>query len=239
MDAIWTAILVAGGTGSRMGGVLPKQFIALNDIPIIVHTIRKFRAVHPEMPIVVVMHAAYLGHWETLCEKLLSDTEKQHLYHCEGGRERLYSVLNGLNFLKTLFSPDREILVAVHDAVRPFTSPELIETCFETAGYYDSAVPCVPIKSSLRQIIHKGEEEYSIPVSRSDFLEVQTPQIFRLSVLWNCFMARTHDNYTDEASLYQEVSGNPVRVIKGEYYNIKITTPEDMMLGEIILKEGK
>ncbi|MBX7241556.1 MAG: 2-C-methyl-D-erythritol 4-phosphate cytidylyltransferase [Bacteroidia bacterium] len=233
-----TALLVAGGTGSRMGGVLPKQFMLLNHLPVLVLTIRRFRLVQKDMPIVIVMHEAYLSHWESLAGQYLSEEERENLYVCNGGKERIHSVYKGLLFLKENILGNLNALVAIHDAVRPFVSTAVIEECFEKALEYEAAIPCLPVKFSLRRIIPVENGETTQPVSRAEYMEVQTPQTFTFSALWDCFEERKHDDYTDDASLFQEVSGKNIAIVKGDYHNIKITTPEDMLLGEIILKEG-
>lgn len=233
-----TALLVAGGTGSRMGGVLPKQFMLLNYLPILVLTIRRFRFVQEDMPIVIVMHEAYLDHWEQLAQQYLSEKEKENLYVCKGGKERIHSVYKGLSFLKENILGNHNALVAIHDAVRPFVNAAIIQECFEKALEFGAAAPCLPVKFSLRKIVTNEYGESTVPVPRAEYMEVQTPQTFLFSALWDCFEERKHDDYTDDASLFQDVSGKNIAIVRGDYHNIKVTTPEDMLLGEIILREG-
>ena len=232
----YSALLVAGGIGTRMGTTIPKQFLLLNEIPVLAHTIRQFWQAKKGMSIVVVMHSGCLEDWETLKNQYFTAEEKENLFVCKGGETRIHSVYNGLLFLKENIVQSEAHYVAIHDAVRPFATKELISNCFETAVAFDSAVPCVPVKSSLRKIEIENGKTTSYPVKREEYLAVQTPQTFRFSALWNCFLERTHDNYTDDASLYQEITGLSVAIVTGEYENIKITTPEDLLLGERILK---
>lgn len=223
-----TAIIVAGGTGTRMGGNIPKQFLPLKGgAPIIITTLRKFWAANGRTEIVLVLHPDYFPEWEKIAAKHLLTVEKKHIRLCEGGSERIFSVENGLNCLKTFMGDKKNVLVAVHDAVRPFVSVEIIQKTFQIAEKQGAAVPCVAVKSSLRKIV-SWEKMETEAVDRADYLEVQTPQVFLLDELKECFDKREFDDFTDEASLYEEVSGKKVAVVEGSYENIKITTPEDV-----------
>lgn len=226
-------ILVAGGSGKRMGGELPKQFLTLAGIPILVHSLRAFWAYEPEMHIVLVMNKDYFELWSEISETYLRADERAKLHLCAGGKERINSVEAGIKLVAGLAANDsKESLVAIHDAVRPLASPRLIGACFEAAASAGAAIPVVPVKASLRRLLPSGGSEV---VPRSDIVEVQTPQCFQLSVIANCLSLRPDDSFTDEASLYQFISGNSPYLVQGDYQNLKITTPEDMLMAETFL----
>lgn len=222
-----TAIIVAGGTGTRMGGETPKQFLPLKGAPIIIHTLRKFWAANGKTEIVLVLHPDYFAEWDRIASKYLLTVEKKHIHLCEGGSERIFSVENGLNFLQGFLKDKKNVLVAVHDAVRPFVAVEIIQKAFQIAQKQGAAIPCVAVKASIRKIV-SWENMETEAVDRADYLEVQTPQVFLFEELKDSFDKREFDDFTDEASLYEEVSGKKVAIIEGSYDNIKITTPADL-----------
>lgn len=212
------AIIVAGGSGSRMKSDVPKQFLLLNGKPILQHTIERFLAVSLPIRIILVLPARDLPIWERLCE--------QHHFHpagiqtVVGGKTRFQSVRNGLNSIQA-----EQGLVAVHDGVRPFVSPEIIQTGFETAARTGSAVACVPVKDSVRVI---GPDGGSQAVDRSLYRLVQTPQTFRLELFRKAFQTDEQPFFTDCASV-MEHAGFAITLIEGAYENIKITTPDDLV----------
>ncbi len=212
------AIIVAGGSGSRMKSDVPKQFLLLTGKPILQHTIERFLAVSFPIQIILVLPARDLPVWERLCE--------EHSFHPTGiqtvigGNTRFQSVRNGLNAIRV-----EQGLVAVHDGVRPFVSPEIIQTGFETAARTGSAVACVPVKDSVRVI---GSGGVSQAVDRSLYRLVQTPQTFRLDLFRQAFQTDEQPFFTDCASV-MEHAGFPITLIDGSYENIKITTPDDLV----------
>ncbi|MEM9984785.1 MAG: 2-C-methyl-D-erythritol 4-phosphate cytidylyltransferase, partial [Bacteroidota bacterium] len=151
---------------------------------------------------------------------------------CPGGETRSDSVQAGLEMMATQVKTLPEYGVAIHDGVRPFVLPEMIRQAFETAEDKGASVACVPVKFSLRQRL---SEEQSQPVDRVHFFEVQTPQTFRLDQILECYRLRPTGTFTDDASLYQ-LNGGQVSICEGSYDNIKLTTPEDLAIGEAILK---
>lgn len=228
------AIIVAGGTGTRMGGNLPKQFLLLQDIPILIHTLRCFWRLNAEMKIVVVMHASFLADWEEMKQNYLTEQEQKQVFDCNGGKERVNSVQNGMEKLQTLFSETQNLFVAIHDAVRPFVSKELIDSTFQSAYSQLAAIPCVPVKASLRKV--NQQTQHSQPVPRAEYWEVQTPQVLHFETYKQCLENRNTDDFTDDASLFQILTQKEPGIVMGEYTNIKITTPEDMWVGEQILR---
>lgn len=209
------AIIVAGGSGSRMNSEVPKQFLLLNGKPILQHTIERF-LISPAPPhLILVLPARDRLTWEILCQQhnLYPDIQT-----VDGGETRFQSVRNGLQAIQS-----KEGLVAVHDGVRPFVSAEIIRNSYETAARTGSAVACVPVKDSVRQISPDG----STALDRSTLRLIQTPQTFDLSQFRRAFQAAEQPFFTDCASV-MEYAGFPITLIDGSYENIKITTPDDL-----------
>ncbi|MVM28772.1 2-C-methyl-D-erythritol 4-phosphate cytidylyltransferase [Spirosoma sp. HMF4905] len=211
------AIIVAGGSGSRMKSDVPKQFLLLNGKPILQHTIERFLEVVPAPQLILVLPTKDQSIWETLCER--------HNFHpsiqiANGGSTRFQSVRNGLAIIEK-----SDGLVAVHDGVRPFISPEIIQNSFDTAARTGSAVTCVPVKDSVRVV---GADGVSKAVDRSQYRLVQTPQTFQLTAFRQAFQTEEQAFFTDCASV-MEYAGFPITLIEGSYENIKITTPEDLV----------
>jgi len=225
------AIIVAGGTGTRMGGGMPKQFLPLAGKPVMVRTLERFLRHDAAMPIVVVMHEGAIARWDVLCQEWFSATDRARVRTCAGGQERSDSVHNGLNTLAGLLPPKAPALVAIHDAVRPFVTEAMLAQAFGAAEQRGSAICCVPVKTSLRISLGDGSSQ---AVDRTRYWEVQTPQIFDFAALVDVYVRRPHNAFTDDASLY-EAFGHSVHLCAGSYDNIKLTTPEDMFVGERIL----
>lgn len=210
------AIIVAGGSGSRMKSDVPKQFLLLGGKSILQRTVEQFLAVLPASHIRLVLPARDQLIWTSLCD--------QHNFHCDvqlvtGGATRFQSVRNGLNAVSAA-----EGLVAVHDGVRPFITPDIINHSFETAARTGSAVTCVPVKDSVRLVSSDGSSQ---AVDRSQYRLVQTPQTFRLDLFRQAFTVDEQPFFTDCASV-MEHAGFPITLIEGSYENIKITTPDDL-----------
>lgn len=217
------AIIVAGGSGSRMKSDLPKQFLLLNNKPILQHTIEQFMAFSPTLRIILVLPARDMETWTRLCDKhnFYPPVETIH-----GGGTRFQSVRNGLKRIAA-----KEGLVAVHDGVRPFVTPDIIQRSFETATQTGAAVTAVAVKDSVRQIQPDGS---SRAVDRSQYQLIQTPQTFRLDLFRQAFEVEEQPFFTDCASVV-EYAGFPVTLIEGSYRNVKITTPEDLAWGNSLL----
>lgn len=213
------AIIVAGGSGSRMKSDVPKQFLLLNSKPILQHTLERFLDFSPALRIILVLPARDLETWTRLCDK--------HNFYppvetVNGGGTRFQSVRNGLKRISA-----KEGLVAVHDGVRPFVTTDIIQNSFETAARTGAAVTAVAVKDSVRLVQPDGSSQ---AVDRSQYQLVQTPQTFRLDLLRQAFLAEEQPFFTDCASVV-EYAGFPVTLIEGSYQNVKITTPEDLMWG--------
>jgi 2-C-methyl-D-erythritol 4-phosphate cytidylyltransferase len=219
-------IFVAGGTGTRMGRALPKQFLTLNNTPILIHTLRNFRAFNPFFEMVVVMHHDYISFWKDLC--LQFENVPAHTV-VAGGEERFHSVKNGLNALSESVNS-----VAVHDAVRPLVSHETLARCFEALNEKAAVVPAIPINDSIREV--HGAENKS--VDRSLFKRIQTPQCFHATVLKEAYNQPFCPLFTDDASVV-EANGHSVFLVEGNLENIKITSPIDLIVGEALTANTK
>jgi len=233
---IKTAVIVAGGSGKRMGNDLPKQFLPLLGCPILVHTLQAFWRYDSNMEIALVLPTTSWAYWNNISERWLTKRQQDMLYLCEGGLLRMDSVYNGLQYLSTRYTDKKDATwVAIHDGVRPFATPELLEQAYNIAFQKGASVACVPVKASLRKYVDPAQSE---AVDRSQFLEVQTPQTFRLDQILAAFSSQQNITFTDDASLF-EAAGNKVAVSPGSYDNIKITTPEDLELGAQIYRRLK
>ena len=215
-------IIVAGGSGKRMGGSLPKQFSIIGGKPILAHTINAFRKALPASRILVVLPADYIEFWKNLASRF--EVAKHTVV--EGGKERFYSVKNGIEALS-----DAVDLIAVQDGVRPFASKEMILRTVACAAQNGSAIPVVKAVDSYRAV--DGEESHI--VDRTPLRIVQTPQIFAAPVLRAAYDTLFSAEFTDDASVV-EASGEKVSLCEGDYLNIKITTPNDLALANAIIE---
>ncbi|WP_109674923.1 2-C-methyl-D-erythritol 4-phosphate cytidylyltransferase [Dyadobacter jejuensis] len=216
------AIIVAGGSGSRMKSDLPKQFIEVNGLPILMHTLRAFRAYSPSLQIIVVLPASQMLYWKSLC--LSHGFIIEHSL-VEGGDTRFHSVQNGLNSIT-----DTAGLVTVHDGVRPVIDPQIIALGFREALSQGSAVTSVPLKDSIRHVDPDGNQA----LDRTAFRLVQTPQTFHLERMRHAFTMGYQPQFTDCASVLEQ-AGFTIHLIEGSYQNIKITTPEDLEWAKVYL----
>ena len=215
-------VIVAGGSGSRMGAAVPKQFLRLGEEPILAHTVRKFRPYADH--IVVVLPADQRELWQELAEECgLVGTHTV----CEGGATRYDSVKNGLSALGEGCD-----LVAIHDGVRPLVSAAMIERGLECANSGGSAIPTVGAVDSFRIQTKEGLKV----IDRSLLRAVQTPQIFDMTLLRNAYRRDVEDSFTDDATVV-EASGATLCYYEGERSNIKITTPEDLVIAEAFVRE--
>jgi 2-C-methyl-D-erythritol 4-phosphate cytidylyltransferase len=223
------SILVAGGSGSRMGSAVPKQFLLLNDKPILVHTIERFLEL-TDNQIILVLPAAEIAYWtsEIITKKagtsLIGDLNRIKVV--EGGASRFQSVRNGLRAI-----PAEKGLVAIHDGVRPLVSLEIIKKSFEEALIHKAVVVSVLLKDSARVVDDNGGNK---AIDRSRIRLMQTPQTFDLELIKAAFVTEEQSFFTDDASVVEHY-GFPIKLIEGDYQNIKITTPEDLRIAEAFL----
>lgn len=216
------AVIVAGGSGIRMGSALPKQFILLNDKPVLWHTLNAFLHAYDDLKIILVLAKEHFAKGE----ELLSTMHEHRIQITEGGATRFHSVQNGLKLVK------EESVVFVHDGVRCLISKKLIERCYEQTLAKGNAVPAVASTDSIR--INEGERNYVMPRERVRM--IQTPQTFLSKIILPAFKQDYLEAFTDEATVV-EAANEKIFLIEGEYDNIKITRPADLLLAERILKE--
>ena len=217
------AIIVAGGKGLRMGGEIPKQFMELMGLPILMHTINRFREYSPELDIILVLPVDQQEYWHGLCRKHKFDVKVRI---ANGGDTRYQSVRNGL----AMIADNERGVVGVHDGVRPLLTVDLIERCFAGSRMYDMCIPVVPVVDTL---YHVGKGN----VQRADYRLVQTPQCFPLRVMRKAYNQPFSEAFTDDASVCSAFADSESH-IEGEPTNIKITRPVDMAFAEAILKGG-
>ncbi len=218
------AIIVAGGSGNRMGTSVPKQFLPVGGVPILMHTLTRFFEYSPAVQLILVLPQKDQSVWEKLCER---HHFQLPLKIVAGGATRFQSVKQGLAAIEAA-----EGLVAIHDGVRPFVPVHTIRESFEVAYQGNGAVAAVALKDSIRLVTPDGTNQ---SMDRTQFRLIQTPQTFRLPVIRKSFEQPEQSSFTDDASVV-ESDGNPVTLIEGSYQNIKITTPEDLVWAEAYLK---
>ncbi len=216
------AIIVAGGSGTRLGGDIPKQFRLINGIPMLACSLMRFHEADKETRIFLVLPAEHISYWESL------EISKQIPHTViAGGRERFHSVKNALNAIagdegRVTNAGEKEI-VSIHDAARPLVSALLINNTFKEAKRYGSAIPVTPVPYSLRE---KKDDKW-VATDRRNYRVVQTPQVFNLVNLLEAYEQEFSNFFTDDASVY-EAAGFEVNLVEGEEQNIKVTTSEDM-----------
>lgn len=213
-----------------MGTELPKQFLPLAGIPILVRTVKAYLTYHDSLYVSLVIPGPHHQRWQTYASQYLTPSEQARVWPCEGGSTRTASVFLGLNNLKARVQQAENCLVAIHDGVRPFITADLLNASYSLAAQKNAAVACVPVKASLRRKIDKHQSQ---AVDRSNYLEVQTPQTFRLDLILQAYADQAGGQFTDDASLF-EAAGFQVPISEGSYDNIKITTPEDLAIAEQI-----
>ncbi|MBA4850038.1 2-C-methyl-D-erythritol 4-phosphate cytidylyltransferase [Emticicia sp. BO119] len=220
------AVLVAGGSGNRMGSEVPKQFLLLNGKPILLHTIEQFAKI-AGIKIILVLPEKDIEYWYEITQQYSSASSiVSTVKIVKGGKSRFQSVKNGLKSV----APDS--IVAIHDGVRPLISIEIIEKSFNVANESGNAVTCVQLKDSIREIGEMGENK---AVERKKFRLMQTPQTFQSEIITKAFETIEQPFFTDCASVL-EFAGFSINLIEGSYENIKITTPEDLLIAEALLK---
>lgn len=215
-------IIVAGGSGRRMGATLPKQFMMLGNEPILSHSINRIHEALPAAEIVVVLPEEHIALWRNIAARF----DIAHHKITAGGTERFYSVENGLKELS-----DDVKIIAVHDAVRPLASKKLIIKLILEAEKSVAVIPVVAPVDSFRKI----EGDDSKIIDRSALRIVQTPQVFDATILRKAYEQDFSSTFTDDASVVEAI-GDKITLCEGERGNIKITTPEDMVIASALLE---
>lgn len=216
------ALIVAGGSGTRMGAEIPKQFLVVAGKPILMHTLSVFYELR--CSIVLVLPQSQFDYWNTLCKEFGFIVPHQLV---AGGDSRFHSVQNGLAII-----PD-DVLVAIHDGVRPCIGKEVIQAAYAKASVHGNAVTAVLPKDSIRVV----ENEHNRSVNRAEYRLIQTPQTFQSTLIKKAYShSGEHSNFTDDASVL-EAAGYAIHLVEGDYRNIKVTTPEDLIAAELFLKQ--
>lgn len=217
------AIIVAGGNGSRMNSAIPKQFMLLNDKPVLYYTLDVFLKSYADMNIILVLPEEFVATGQEIIDAYF---DYDRIKICIGGRTRFHSVQNGLTMV------DEEGIVLVHDAVRCMLDVSLIHRCYEAAYEFGAVVPAIGSKDSVRIITEEGNES----VERRNVRLVQTPQAFLSTILIPAYNIDYKDRFTDEATVV-EAFGMKVKLIEGDERNIKITRSEDLELAKLMMEE--
>jgi len=222
MNSSEYALIVAGGKGTRIKSDVPKQFLELNGLPVLMHTIAAFYRYSENINVIVVIPESDFAIWENLCIK---HSFQKPVALQKGGDTRFQSVKNGL----AQISGDG--LVAIHDGVRPLVHEDIIGASFRLAAVHQSAVASVRLKESIRIT----DQDTTRSADRSRFRLIQTPQTFRVELIRKAYESKEDPSLTDDASV-AERAGHLISLFEGSYENIKITTPEDLVVAEALLK---
>lgn len=233
-----TAIILGGGSGLRAGGEIPKQFQDINGKPMLWWSIEAFYKEDSSVEIIVVLHPEYFELWNKLTAKIPKDEYISHVIVC-GGRSRWHSVYNGLLNIK----PEIDSYVAIHDGARPLISTEMIHRGWVAAKCYQAAIPVVPLTDSIRK---KNNDTDSITVNRSDYIAVQTPQVFDSTLIKQAYTMPDDPRFTDpdgkfgippftdDASVVESINHH-ISLYDGNANNIKVTNPIDFAIAEILM----
>ena len=214
------ALIVAGGKGLRMGAEIPKQFLLLQGKPVLMHTIEAFANIS-DIHIVLVLPQSQMSYWQELTSEYSFSISHTLI---AGGDTRFQSVRNGLSVVS-------DGMVAIHDGVRPIISQELLANAYDTCEQKGNAVLALRLKESIREVDLLGNKN----VNRNNYYLIQTPQVFHSSEIKAAYDVAEHDNFTDDASVL-ESAGAKIHLVEGAYSNIKITTPEDLAIAEVLMK---
>jgi 2-C-methyl-D-erythritol 4-phosphate cytidylyltransferase len=219
------ALIVAGGSGSRMNAGVPKQFLLLCGIPVLIHTLNVFHKYDKKMRIIIALPLEQISTWQKLCRQF------NCIIHHEirpGGETRFHTVRKNLEII-----PDH-CLVAIHDGVRPLVSIDTITRCFDSALEYGNAVPCIEIPETMRKITQTGNQQ----VDHTQYRLIQTPQVFESSILKTAYFQEYKKHFTDDAGVVESI-GQAIKLVEGNPENIKITYKKDLRIAASLLKQQK
>ena len=230
-----------------MGAAVPKQFLEVGGIPILMHTIRRFlkyaETYSRTLGIIIVLPSEQQDYWRELCRKHHFNADCQI---ANGGETRFHSIKNGLALIP---EHEKDGIVAVHDGVRPFPSVEVIDRVMEMARKCGAAIPVTPVIETLRELMPASssslqqsvttlsEDTRSVTVPRSQYCLVQTPQAFSISLHRRAYAQPYCEDFTDDASVV-EALGHPIALVEGNRENIKITTPFDLKVAECLASQN-
>ena len=224
-------IVTAGGTGTRMGAAVPKQFLELGGKPILHLTLEKFLEAVPDVHVLTVLPEGHIAAWRQYCQTA-NFVCPQRLV--KGGFTRFHSVKNALEFV-----PD-DAIVAVQDGVRPLISVDKIRELFAAAESAPAVIPVLPVTDTLKELAKDADGRLTSTgesIDRSRIWGAQTPQIFHSTQLKAAYAQGYDTLFTDDASVAEKY-GIPLTFLEGERYNIKITTPEDLTLAQVLISAG-
>ncbi len=217
------AIIVAGGSGIRMGGILPKQFMLLKDKPVLYYTLKVFLEAYDDLQLILVLPVDYTDMGQEIIDAYF---DKERIRITAGGDTRFQSVKNGLALV------EEESVVFVHDGVRCLLTKDLIHRCYRQAAETGTAIPAIPSRDSIRLQTDEG----NAALDRNHVMLIQTPQTFHSKIILPAFQIDYKDKFTDEATV-AEAYGIKVSLVPGEEENIKITRPVDLLVAEQLLAE--
>jgi len=215
-------LIIAGGVGQRMNMDIPKQFIPINGKPVLMHTIARFYEYDKTMEIIVIIPRAHVSLWKDLCVEFSFKIKHQIV---NGGKERFYSVKNGLKVV------DENSLVLIHDGVRPLVSFDAINRVVETSEEKGNAVPYIDMDQSVRKVSATGNKAFD----RSQLKLIQTPQGFHSSIIKEAYAKRYRKSFTDDASVLEALK-HEINLVKGNHKNIKITSSTDLHLVDCLMR---
>jgi 2-C-methyl-D-erythritol 4-phosphate cytidylyltransferase len=215
------AIIVAGGSGTRMGTEIPKQFLLLGGKPVLYYSLKAFFDAFDDVMIILVLHKDFVERGQEIIDAYF---DKSRVQVTTGGETRFQSVKNGLSLVK------EESIIFVHDAVRCLVSPSLIVRCYDKAMQDGTAIPAIPSKDSIRLLTVEGPVVYD----RNKVMLIQTPQTFHSKILIPAYQIDYKDRFTDEATV-AEAYGMKLSLVEGEENNFKITRPLDLVIAEKLL----
>lgn len=221
------AVIVAGGSGSRMKSSVPKQFLMLNGLPVLMHTIQAFYHYNSSITIIVVLPEQEIPTWNRLCKQYTFQIP--HIIQ-QGGSTRFLSVKNGLSLIK-----EDSGVVAIHDGVRPLVQLETIQKCFAEAKRNGNAIAAVGLKDSIREVDNKG---FNRSVDRNNYYLVQTPQTFLVKQIKSAYFSTDDKGFTDDAAIAESL-GEKINLVEGSYSNLKITTQEDLIIANALMQEQR
>jgi 2-C-methyl-D-erythritol 4-phosphate cytidylyltransferase len=216
----FSIIITAGGIGKRMGSEIPKQFLELNHLPVLMHTIQQFFSFDSSCEILVTLPSSWRAFWQELILK--HQFTVPHLV-VDGGVERYDSIKNALNQCT-------KDVVGVHDGVRPLVNHHTIQNCLKSVAEFGIGIPILSLKDSLRKV----DQTTSFAVERTSYVLVQTPQFFNKTILNKAYQQPFHHGITDDAGLVEE-AGFSAALCEGNEENIKITTPIDLKIASVLL----
>lgn len=223
------ALIVAGGKGTRLKSAVPKQFLEVSGKPVLLHTLESFYRYSGQIQVILVLPEQEMQAWAEISARFGFD---RPLLLQSGGDTRFQSVKRGLEKI------EGEGLVAIHDGVRPLVTSGLIGASFRLAAIHQSAICSVPLKDSLRQIntADPDWQQSTKAVDRSAFRLMQTPQTFNVRLIKQAYALQEDADVTDDATVFER-AGHAVYLFDGNYENIKITTEEDLIIAEALLRK--